>query len=261
MKNTVLIVAMLLVSASVLQGQFTDESWVGGIAVGANGSGGFFKFKNSQISGLSRTIIPNVFVENTYDVKESHHYGFVGGLFFSRRFSAPYWLGLQADVLFSKHIGGYDYSDIKGLTYEMRFNYWYANIVPSLKFYPCLIASYGDVHWWTGFYLRLGLLAGVNLSSRDITYIHSPQDIYGTPIYVEKELRAVLNGKGNFGFIGGLGWEKELDWGGLFIDARYCHGTADVLEVSANTYGFDGGIINNIRNLQLTVGVAKNLSR
>lgn len=36
---------------------------------------------------------------------------------------------------------------------------------------------------------------------------------------------------------------------------------ADVLEASANTYGFDSGIINNIRNLQLTVGVAKNLSR
>lgn len=170
-------------------------------------------------------VSPNVFVESTYDVKESHHYGPVGGIFFTRRFANPYWLSLHGDVLFSQHIGGYDYSDDKGLTYEMRFNYKYVNIVPSLKFYPCLVASYGDVHWWTGLYFRLGVMFGINLSSKDITYTHSPQDIYGPPMYVEKELRAVLNGKGNFSYIGGLGWEIGLDWGGLFIDARYCHGS------------------------------------
>lgn len=256
MKHILFVAILFCVPWSFLRAQLSDETYSAGLTVGATASMHGF-FKGSQISGLPQTIIPDVYINTTYNTREVHQGGFSSGMFFSRRFQNPYWLGVQIDLFFSQHTGGFDYDDILGLTYQMRFKYWYGNVMPGLKVYPGLIFSYGDEHWWTGFYGRLGLYSGINLKAHNVTYDHQPADIYGESDAVELELKKITNGKADFGFTAGIGYEKEVaEWGGFIGELRYCRGSADVVEVKQNSYGFRSDIDNNIRTLQITLGIA-----
>jgi len=261
MKNTVLFVAMLLVSGEALRAQefpFAEGSMLG-ISFGFTGIP--FTISGSQIKGLPRTIISDKFLQATYSTEEINRLGYSVGFFFSRRSENNNWLGGELELTASKHISGFDYSDIKGLTYQMRFNYWY--VVPELtgKIYIKSVFNDNNQSLLNGFFLRAGLYGMLNVSPKNVTYTHQPQEVYNKPDWVEKELQEILQGKPDFGFIVGVGYEIMIsDWVGLSLNARRRFGFSDVVVAAPNTYGFESSIHNNMCDFQVALGLAINLS-
>lgn len=213
--------------------------------------------KYSAISSLPEMIIPGRFSDSTYSTQETRSTTFNGGLFIYHRLENFPWLALEGDLLGTQVKGGYEYADTAGLTYNMNFGYWYGALQLAAKIYPGAKTDENDLGWWSGFFVRLGVQAGVNLTSENISYCHDPVAVYGPCGPVEDELKRVLKGQGDFGFTGGIGYDIRFgDTGyGLNLEARYYHGTADVINTQSNGYEFSDPV-NHIRTVQFSASFA-----
>lgn len=211
----------------------------------------------SAIGGLPEMIIPGRFSDSTYSVQEKRNTGFSGSLFVYHRLENLPWLAIEGNLTGSQVKGGYAYADTAGLTYNMDFQHWYGGLQLAAKIYPGAKTDETDLAWWSGFFARLGIQAGLNLTPSGLTYCHDPVAIYGPCAAVEEELRRVIKGKGDLGFTGGIGYDIRFsDTGfGLNLEARYYHGTADVINTLNNGNEFTDPV-NQVRTVQFSASFA-----
>jgi hypothetical protein len=255
MKPSTLLIVSAIFLSFLMNAQDTDllTGWGVGVQGGVNWNSKKILAPYS-ISNLPQTFIRREFDPNTYTVKESQKpVSLTGGLaVFYRNEDFP-WVSGQADLIFSNVRTGYEYEDIEGLKYNLDFSYWYSSLAISPKLNPLATANSILLQ---GIFLRIGIQIGLNLNSDHLTYRHEPENIWGNSGYIERELQAITKGQADFGFFGGLGWEIPLgDNIGINVEAKYYHGTADVIQGKPNSYGFDWTIDNYIRSLQGTVGL------
>jgi hypothetical protein len=280
MKNTScalpLLTLLLLLSAVPARAQWESGSTAWGFQIGMQSpANNFFSKKPeeltvsmvplkgprqrySAIGALPEMIIPSRFSDSTYSVQEKRNVGFNGSLFVYHRLENLPWLAIEGNLVGSQVKSGFQYADTAGLTYDMDFQYWYGGLQLATKIYPGASKDeQNDDELWRGFFVRLGLQAGLNLTPSSITYCHDPVAIYGPCAAVEEELRRVLKGKGDFGFTGGIGYDIRFsDTGyGLNLEARYYHGTADVINTLNNGYEFSDPV-NQVRTVQFSASFA-----
>lgn len=230
----------------------------GGIQKGSTGP---------QITNIIPSIISDDFDPTTYETTELQEVGLVIGPSLYYRFNM--WLSMELDLLFANNKGGYQYNDEKSLNnnalyYDLTLNYWYLNIVAGPKIYPFGFGDRTTGEWPHGFYLRPGIYGSFNVfnhGQKKLTYLHTPESLYGPSEYIEEELRTLVIGQNNWGVMGAVGFEwtpNELF--GLILEAGYYHGFNDVITIKPQPYGFRSKIENHIRPFQLTVGLAIALS-
>jgi hypothetical protein len=224
-------------SNNILFAQISSEeenAFLLGFHVGRN-------YLHNGISNIPQAIIPDIYSENTYKTTNIKKFGFTGGV--NAEFRPRDYFAVGSGVSFSKRAGGYQYEDIEGLEYDMNFNYWYTG----LDIYTKLI--------FKGAYAKLGFQTSLNIQSENIRYQHSPETLYGSSLAVQQELRQVLKGKPDMGFVGGLGYEYEFQEtkNGMFIDVSYYYGLGDIIQTNANGYGFID-TDNRVQSAQVTLG-------
>lgn len=199
-----------------------------------------------NIPNLPASIIPSTFSKETYIAKENgNNTTMSGGMTFCWQLQdEAKFLGLQFDLLLSKHKGGYHYSEPQHSTleYDMTFNYLYTTFAPSLKLNL------------KGFFFRPGLAFGWNLTPENISYNHTPEEIFGESEYVEQELKLFLKGKDFLSPSVGCGYEWTPGDGnlGLGFELKWYKSFGDVLGTTANPYNFPTLVENKVNAIELT---------
>ncbi|MBL7808069.1 MAG: hypothetical protein JNN28_09655 [Saprospiraceae bacterium] len=227
-------------------------------------------YSGPQINNIKPSIISDDFDENTYKTTEMKNVGGVVGLSFYYGFIT--WLSIEVDFLLANNKAGYKYNDIKDLQYELTLDYRYANIVLGPKIYPFGFGDRIGGEWPNGIFVRPGIYGSLNAfnpGQKNLTYSHVPESLYGPSGYIEEELRKLVKGQDNWGWMAAIGFEwmpiksnRNRDSSfGLIFEASYFHGFEDVVKIKPQAYGFRSDISNYIRPLQFTVGLAIALSQ
>ncbi|MFT3679264.1 MAG: hypothetical protein QM791_03260 [Ferruginibacter sp.] len=180
-----------------------------------------------------------------YTMNEQAQKGFTGSAYVSYRFNNNY-LALQGDISYTEQGGGLHYTTTpesgKDFKYDMLFKYQFMNISGIIKLYPMaqITPAYKeDIKWGHGLYAFIGPQVGINIASDNIKYVSEGKDrlpAFGSDLEQQQQLRNVLKGKTNFGFVCGLGYEFKQR--GIVLEARCFRGLTDVTETLANTYNF-----------------------
>lgn len=183
----------------------------------------------SKMNGIERSIIPDGIYQG-YSTKEKSNIGISGGLFLNWKYTDKN-LSLQPELWYSGQKVDFEYSDVKGLNYNLRFNYHYLNAGFLLKYYPI-----------EGLYVGAGPYFSFNLSKDNLTYtsnggeLMSQTEVYFEPdAVVQKTLKESFTGKDYFHLAFALGYELG---NGLSIGARYQMGFADAMETLDNGHRF-----------------------
>jgi len=232
MKTVATFFCCLLPFLVLSQRFYEEEGFFWGLKAGAN---------YASIDGIGSTLISPIYPADTYTTNTTHQVGGTAALFFDYRF--PYSrMGTRVELSYSMLGGGFSYSDVEGLEYDLRFDYEYFNFTPALKLnFPA------D---WS--YLIAGAQFGVNLSPEKIFY-DSNDETPNLDLQVQQSLREVLKGQSNFGLLFGIG--GELFENRLSIEARYLLGIKDVIETQANSFFFEE-FSNRITAIEVSVGWA-----
>jgi len=194
----------------------------------------------AAITGLETTLFVEPFNLN-YTLKKQPRFGWGTSMFLNYRFQPALALHTEimyarqgSNVLFTDTLRHFN-NDSVGYNYKMQFGYQYLNIAAIIRFYPW---GNSDKEL-NGLSIGVGPQLGFNVASHNIVFRSwgkkLPDDI-GTNLQMQQQLRNVLKGKTNFGFIVGLGYEFP-DFG-LTIDARYQMAITDAVETLANSYRF-----------------------
>ncbi|MEQ1746587.1 MAG: hypothetical protein ABMA02_14240 [Saprospiraceae bacterium] len=251
------LVLCFLFAHTLLLAQMPRGTVIGGIQAGTTAAAHFPKvFEDSQIASLVSTFIQPGFDTSTYSTLEKHSIGFQAQLSGGYRLDDFPMLGFLGGLGVVQHSGGFHYTDIKNLSYDLDVDYWFLNVMLGLKFHPLARIAESDETWLAGLYLSSNVYTGINLTPKSITYCHEPTELYGPCEPVETGINEVIDGRSDFGFAFGLGFEAQFaDTGkGIFFESRYHHGTADVVDVKDNGFGFANRDKNNIRSLQFSLG-------
>ncbi|MEO6039168.1 MAG: caspase family protein [Saprospiraceae bacterium] len=216
--------------------------------------------KGSNIINLPETIIQDFFDKSAYRAIERHRFSYAAGLFCHRRWSKFPWVSTQADIIFSRQAGGYDYNNVDGLYYSVLLDYWYSTVLLSGKFYPGAKVDKRQEGFFAGFFCQVGLLSGFNLTQKSLFYNQWPESTFGPSKQVEDILKTLLKGRPDLGWFGGIGYEFALAKNGnvLNLEARYHHGMTDVIRVEPNGYNFRDNK-NFVRSLEITIGLGFSL--
>lgn len=136
------------------------------------------------------------------------------------------------------------YSDVKGLNYDLKFQYDYIGL-----------EGYVRTYYYKGFNVAAGMRIGFNINPNNLKYTSNGQSLNINPpldsdIKVEQGMRQVLKGKNNIaaGII--LGYESPKGW---LVDLSYHYGLNDAIETQTNSVNFIENT-NNTHSIQLTIG-------
>ena len=215
-----------------------------------------------QITNIKPSIISDDFDPATYETTELQNVGYVFGASFYYRFNG--WLSMEVDFLLANNKGGYKYSDIKELNYDLTLNYRYFNMVAGPKIYPFGFADRITGTGLHGIFFRPGIYGSFNVFNKEqknLTYSHTPESLYGPSEYIEEELRKLVIGQNNWGWMAAAGYEwRPSEAFGVTFEAGYFHGFNDVITIKPQSHGFRSKIANHVRSFQFTVGLAFPLS-
>lgn len=253
-----IILLSLIISSYPLSAQWStndsDHAFHVGLRLGHSISQG--------ITNLPQMVIPPPHPPETYMVKmyEPKDFGLTGNFFIQYIPAALKVVAFEGRFGASRLYGGYDYEDINGLMYEMRFKYWYADAILHVKIQPALN---NNSEGWLGFYVAPGLQLGLNFARDRLTYFHSPEEIYGPSKPVEDELKRYFEGDNYLGWTIAVGWDKAInDVIGFSIEGRWYQSFGDMIKtLPGNPYGFPDRVNNHIRPIALTAGIAFRISK
>lgn len=233
MKKTLLLCFSLFSLFSFSQGYYREISY--GPILGAT---------YSKMSGIEPSIIPDGMYQG-YSVKTKNNLGISGGLFLNWKYTDKN-LSLQPEMWYSGQKVDFEYSDVKGLNYNLRFNYHYLNAGFLLKYY-----------FTEGLYLGAGPYFSFNLSKDNLTYTSNGAELMNqTGVYfepdavVQKVLKESFAGKDYFHLAFALGYEFENK---LSVGARYQMGFADAMETLENGHRFRN-TSNKVGAISLHIG-------
>jgi len=195
------------------QAQIDDDEWFYGFRAGAT---------YSSIDGLSTTLIRPIYPAESYTTRDAQLFGFSASAFVHTRFNNSRF-AVQPEIGYADLAGRFVYTDINELEYTIDLKYNYLRLVPAIKFYPA-----------AGFNFTVGASVGFILNSERLTYVSNKPEI-GPDLQIQQSLRSALKGRGNVGFLGGVGYELPA---GLALDVRYLYGFTDVIETQANGFYF-----------------------
>lgn len=207
----------------------------------------------SRISGLKSTLLSEPFFIGYKDF-ENFRKGFTGGLFYSYRFNneetnKPTRIGLRHEFNYSQQGGDYMMNnEQQNFRYRIQFKYQYIMFNTLLKIFPVN----NEESFFYGLNLSAGPQVGLNIAPVNIVYkSENSRPQFGPDPDQQQQLRNVLKGKTNFGFIGGLGYDlKKLPF---VIDIRVYTGLPDIISTEANSYNFIETDNTNL-SLQFTIG-------
>lgn len=189
----------------------------------------------SSISNLETTILSEPYFLN-YTLNPQTTIGWAGGGFLIYRFYSP--VSLHAEIMYSQQGSDLVFNNIeKDFNYKMQFGYQYLNVLALVKLYP--FSSRHDEREWRGPNVSAGPQVGFNVTPQNIKYTSGGSGrlaAFGSDLEQQQQLRNVLKGKNDFGFVCGLGYEFRKF--GLTVDARYQLTLTDAVETQANSYNF-----------------------
>lgn len=221
-----LLLALLAVQS--LSGQPEYDIWHYGFKAGVT---------QNQINGISTTIIPEVFAEDTYSTSLTPQLGFAGGVVVYHRFYKSRF-AIQPEILFASRGGDFNYTDNRDLEYTIGMNYQYVSLGTIVKLYPT-----GGLHF------GVGAQAAFNVATDNLTYESNMPEL-GPDLQIQQSLREVLVGSNDINLLFQAGLDLPF---GLMVEARYVLGLSDVLETRANGFNFIESS-NRSGGLQLTLG-------
>jgi hypothetical protein len=237
-------ILLLLVSfLHVLNAQPTSnyyrEPSIVGVRIGGN---------YSVINDLETTILSEAFFTD-YTLKPEYQKGFTAGLFFNHRFPQASMISAQLEMMYSRQPSMLRFSNtLTDFNYDMEFRYSYIN-------FAFLAKISGDYETGTeGLGLSAGFQVGMNIEPNAIyyrSYGSGRLPAFGSDMEQEQQLRNVLKGKTNAGFLVDIGY--EFSGFPLILNARYHKGLSDVVETQPNSYNF---IANKNTNDYFHVGLA-----
>ncbi len=219
---------LVLLAAYPLCAQPDDDTWHYGFKAGVT---------QNQLGGISTTIIPEVFAEDTYNTSLSPQLGFAGGVVVYHRFYKSRF-AIQPEILFASRGGDFNYTDNRDLDYTIGFNYQYVSLGTVVKLYPT-----GGLHFGAG------AQASFNVATDNLTY-ESNMPALGPDLQIQQSLREVLVGSNDINLLFQAGLDLPF---GLMVEARYVLGLSDVLETRANGFNFIESS-NRSGGIQLTLG-------
>lgn len=226
MKKYKLVVILLLVTCNLTAQYHEDDDRFIGYGPKAG-------ITCSSISNLETTILSEPYFLN-YTLKSHQRTGYTGGFFFNFRFQQKL-LAIQSEIAYSQQGGDLLFNNLeKDFNYKMQFHYQYIIGNSMFKVYPLKDKGHFD-----GINLGAGPQIGLNVAANNIIYTSGGSgrlNAFGTDLDQQQQLRNVLKGKTNFGFLFQLGYEFwKID---LTVDLRYYVGMTDVLTTEANNYNF-----------------------
>lgn len=219
---------LVLLAALPLCAQPDDDTWHYGFKAGVT---------RHQINGISTTIIPEVFPEETYTTSLNPQLGFAGGIVVYHRFYKSRF-AIQPEILFASRGGDFQYTDVQDLEYNIGFNYQYVSLGTIVKLYPT-----GGLHF------GVGAQAAFNVATDNLRYESNMPEL-GPDLQIQQSLREVLVGSNDLNLLFQAGLDLPF---GLMVEARYVLGLSDVLETRANGFNFIESS-NRSSGLQLTLG-------
>lgn len=211
------------ISISILISSFAEAQYFQeityGLHVGAN---------QSTVNNIEPTLIPQG-IYTGYSTKENPAIGITAGFFINWKKNYDSLMGIEADVSYSNQSPVFTYENIKGLQYNLKFNYNYVDAGVLFKFYP-----------FQNLYIGLGPTLALNVSPNDLTYTSNgdtkPGGItFESDAVVQKVLKESLEGNNFFKATFGLGYEFNSD---IIIGVRYHLGLSDAIETKGNGFRF-----------------------
>lgn len=219
---------LVLMAGQYLLSQPAYDTWHYGLKAGVT---------RHQIDGISTSLIPEVFPEDTYSTSVAPQLGFAGGVVVYHRFYKSRF-AIQPEILFASRGGDFNYTDVRDLEYNIGFNYQYLSLGTVVKLYPA-----GGLHFGAG------AQAAFNVATDQLTYQSNMPEL-GPDLQIQQSLREVLTGSNDINLLLQAGYDFDF---GLMVEARYVVGLSDVLETRANGFNFIESS-NRSRGIQLTLG-------
>jgi len=186
----------------------------------------------SNISKVDKIIISEPYFIN-YNLKNEYVYGEEGGVFFDYKLDADHW-SLNGEVVYSAQGTTLSFSNSQDFNYTMKFNYQFVNIQPKIDYYILTSSSTTN---YTSFHVGLGLKFGYNTAPYNIVYTSSGTGklpAFGTDLEQQQQLRNVLYGENNLGFVVATGFQ----FSSFEIELRAFRGLKNIVEVQPNSYNF-----------------------
>jgi len=232
MKKTILSICIFLLTQSfgLVYAVERNQSRLNfGFSAGAN---------MNQITGLPMMIESNPLGEFSGYTFDTHfRAGFLGGVFLNYR--AHHLFAVQPEIGFAMHHGKVSYSDINAFEYNVIFRYNYLTAGVGFKFYP-----------WQDLFLSVTPQVGFNLRPDNLFYTSNGEAMFGPDLETQQLMRNIITGRTNVVLGFGVGYQF---WNRFYVSFRYNLGLSDMIETSANTFGFTERA-NLSSSFQLTVG-------
>ena len=210
----------LLLSVSVVYGQRSEREITYGIFAGGS---------YSKMGNIARVLIPDNMYTG-YTAKEIYKVGYGGGVFLNWKFPEKR-ISFQPELYYSYQPSQFEYTDINGLNYTLKFPYHSLNAGFMVKFY-----------FTEGFYAGAGPYFNFNLDKDVLEYRSNGSEmsrrsgVYFEPdAVVQNVLKQSLEGKDFFHLGMGVGYEFENK---LNIGIRYHLGLSDALETQQNGHRY-----------------------
>jgi len=225
-----LAICFLMTLGSTVSAQDDEGAITYGLKLGAT---------YASISGLETTILSERDKFRNFTLEKKPRFGWAGGMFLNYRFHPI--VALHAEVMYARQGSNLVFNntvyrtDTTHFNYKIQFRYQYLNVLGLMKFYPWGNRENG----WNRLSIGVGPQLGFNLASQNIIYTSGgtgKDSLFGPDSQIQQQLRNVLKGKSDFGFLVGLGYEFQNI--GLTIDARYQMAVTDAVETLANPYKF-----------------------
>ncbi|MCK0202726.1 PorT family protein [Ornithobacterium rhinotracheale] len=183
----------------------------------------------SKMGNLERAIIPDG-IYTGYEVEEKGYPSIKMGLFLNWKYPSEKF-SIQPEFYYSHQRTNFEYNDINGLSYNIKFSYHNLNGGFLFKYYVI-----------DNFYVGAGPYLTFNLDKDALEYFSNGEEmarktgVYFEPdIVVQKKLKQSFEGKDYFHVAFELGHEFNNN---LNISIRYQLGLSDVLETQENGYRF-----------------------
>jgi|GEM_PF-1044365 len=228
-----------------------DETLQWGVIIGHTIPGVKGSSINSELPGLENQIITEDYFAN-YHTTTMNPNGWEYGFFFN--YITPNRLfGGYLEVADSDQGAGFQFfNDKEKFDYKLLFKYRFLNIAGFVRMYPALK---NGADFFKGVYVGVGYIYGVNTRPYNITYKSGGpgyKEAFGTDTEQETQLRAVLQGKNDWGFAFQAGF--KIPNAPLELELRYHIGGTDIVKVNANPYNFVNHE-NRFRLLQVSLKI------
>ena len=200
-----------------------------------------------KLSGLESTIISEPYFVD-YSLRQTRKVGWQAGAFIHYEIDdLP--LAIYSEFSFSRQGTNLHFlNEQTNFSYDMIFNYDYANVLAMLRAYPFKPTNASDDKSLPGLYLGIGLHTGFIVCDRILYKSQNGLPEFGEDSYQSQQLERVLKGKTDFGVTAEIGY--------MFPDSRWDIGVlghysfTDVVEAMPNSYNF---IENSNKNMFLQV--------